>query len=138
MRSARDQKTGAPWLSLVNNDAFFSPVGYKGFIESILTYEGTQILVAADPADESHAFGFVVFEQPSILHYVYTKAPFRNLEVATRLLQAALPGFGREELVTTSSCRVWGKLDSWNDISRRYGFVFNPFIRATAGQRKAF
>jgi hypothetical protein len=129
--------TGSPSLALVNNPVFFGCDGYKGYVEELLQLPTTLCLVASDPLEPSHNFGFAVYEKPNVLHYVYVKAPWRNMGVANRLIHAGLSSFKSTETVVSSTCREWGTLKMWADIAEKYKFVFNPYIRSIAGNREA-
>ena len=48
-------------------------------------------LVATNTEDDDQIFGYLVYE-PGIIHFAYTKEPFRRLKVFKRLQESASPG----------------------------------------------
>lgn len=58
------------------------------------------VLVAVNKEDTDQLIGHVVYEKPNILHYVYTKGPFRRLGIARSLIDAALSDAGGDIIVT--------------------------------------
>lgn len=57
-----------------------------------LIARGAQILVACNPDSPEHIFGYIVFEHINslpIIHWIYTKFPFRRQGVAKSLITQA-------------------------------------------------
>jgi GNAT superfamily N-acetyltransferase len=83
LKSYRNSKEG----KLLKNDQYF--LEQKNRIEALL--EWSKVVVASDPEDEWHVFGYAVATQvqgTSILHYVYVKQPFRKLGIGKALVNA--------------------------------------------------
>lgn len=83
------------------------------------------VLVASNPADPWHAYGFVVAEPPGLLHYVYVKPMYRRQKVASRLLKAVglTEGFEFTHLCDANP----SKNVNTEAIRRHYGAEFNPY-----------
>lgn len=66
---------------------FFSPL-----FENLMFKEGVTVGLAVNPKDSNHIYAWCVWEQlgpVQVLHYVYTKASYRKLDIASALLIAA-------------------------------------------------
>lgn len=62
----------------------------KRIIQTILARGGSAGIVAVDPEDENHIYGYAIFELGELmgmLHYVYIKEAFRKLGFAHELLK---------------------------------------------------
>lgn len=57
-------------------------------VDRLVQAPETKILVATDVEDPTVLLGFLVFE-PGVIHFAYTKKPFRGLQVFRRLLEAS-------------------------------------------------
>lgn len=105
--------------ALIDKQIYFD--SHKKIIDKIL--EQSTCLIAANPDDEDQIFGYVIFDnykKLQILHYVYVKAPYRRLGIASLLKKLAfkLP----HAIVTSHHTRMSMVLrDKWN-------LVFNPYI----------
>jgi GNAT superfamily N-acetyltransferase len=125
LKSARDPREGAYWLTNMSNEEFFDEGnGYKSFVEGLLTADNVCCLIAHDAEMTDHLFGFLVYEvdQPAI-HYIYVKRHYRGEGIARALIKRALPDFGVSATVSTAMIRPWPVL------ARKHKLVFNPFIR---------
>jgi GNAT superfamily N-acetyltransferase len=64
--------------------------GHHRLIEAVLGR--ANVLVACDPGDENHLYGYVCFERPEparlVLHWLYVKEARRGWKVGTRLVEA--------------------------------------------------
>lgn len=105
-------------------DAIF--FGYhRPLILRIIERAGTQVAVATLPDDTKTVLGWAVAEPPSVLHYVYVKAPFRRLRVASRLL-------GRLGVDLSKPCQYSHRtkfLVQAAASARWPRLTFNPYIR---------
>lgn len=75
------------------------------------------ILVLADPADEDHIIGWICFERPSCLHFIFVKYNFRRL------------GFGRMLMVEADlldECEVSWRTPALN-FFKKHNWVWNPY-----------
>lgn len=73
---------------LVTDRVYFE--AQHAVIRKILATEGLEILVACDPTDANHIYGYVVAEHLTpdwiLLHWIYVKGAFRKFGLAKRLL----------------------------------------------------
>lgn len=130
MRWAR---ASAPWLRLLPDRVFWSDRhGYRAHVEA--TIKRAKVTVACDPEAPDNIFGYVVAEAPRLLHFVYVDRVMRGRAggtlaegIGTGLLKAALPMFGREEVVTT--------LDrpAFSVMARKWRLRFDPFAAPISG-----
>lgn len=67
------------------NDIFYS--NHEKKIHQILEQSST--LVAVNCEDPDHIFGYIVYQQPAVIHYLYVKQPFRKLKIASSLIEAS-------------------------------------------------
>lgn len=85
--------------------------------------ERSTIIIAYNPEDPSHIFGFLVFEpDPLYLHFIYTKGAFRQMQVAIRLLST---------LITTDQkvpCSHVGKDKDFPHLKHHFpNLYYSPF-----------
>lgn len=73
------------------------------------------VLVGCNPADSWQVYGWLC-GGAGVLHYAYTKEPFRRMGIMARLVDAA----GLEGATTTATGLKWEALQT------RFGFVFDP------------
>jgi hypothetical protein len=84
------------WLESYRYDSYFGKShrntiffnDYRKVIDRLL--EISKTIVACDPSETSVIYGYLTFE-PSVLHYAFTKGPFKRLGVFTTLFNAAFP-----------------------------------------------
>lgn len=101
---------------------------HNRIINSILN--NSQVLIACDPEDEDHIFGYVVFSNITridldIFHYVFTKRAFQKLGVAKGLIKESRKG-GNAAFTHKNEKAKWipEKL-----LSTHYENVnFNPYL----------
>lgn len=82
------------------NSKFFD--SYRDHIKEIL--KRSKVIVACDPEDPTFLHGYMVCQQVEgvfILHWVYVKAPFRKMGVASDLIRSEFPALKQEPLVIT-------------------------------------
>lgn len=84
----------------------------------------SRVLVACDPETRGHVLSYLVLESIGgvpVLHYAYTKAPFRRLGIAGSLLSAALAGaeFAPQHTHETPAGRK---------LIKRVGSTWNPYL----------
>ncbi len=61
---------------------------FHALIDHILDH--SQVLVASDDTDLA-IFGYIVFELPNIIHYVFVKESFQGFGLAKKLIKQAMP-----------------------------------------------
>lgn len=71
----------------VVNEDFFA--GEQVILKRVLARPSCRTLIAHPPDDPELIAGFLVFEPPVLVHFVYTKAALRRAGVARALLEAA-------------------------------------------------
>lgn len=77
----------APWSRGMPDDLYFP--AQKQVIKKLLRRAIT--LVAADPEDGWHTYGFVTFET-AMVHFLYVKDTFRRMGIGRKLLDSAIGG----------------------------------------------
>lgn len=88
------------WLDSFHDDSCFGRMSfnrmfynfYRHVIDLILSKPDTKVLVATVKEEPLVILSFLVFE-PKVIHYVYTKMPFRRLGLASSLIQKAFNPF---------------------------------------------
>lgn len=86
-RSYRD----SPWSGTITNDKYAE---ISRWTITALVARGAQVLVAIPEVGPRRVVGFVCYEKPDVLHYVYVKQSFRGRGVARLLVDAAKFGLG--------------------------------------------
>jgi hypothetical protein len=94
------------WLASMKGDQlapkskFFG--AYRDQVNDLLAR--CEVAVACDPQDETFIHGYIVYKKAdglNLVHWAYTKAPFRRLNVMTDLLKSVFQNLGSEQLVIT-------------------------------------
>lgn len=75
----------APQSRLMLNNIYFQ--NQHDIIEDIL--KKSVVMIAVNEQDPSQIFGYIVYEKPSMLHYVYVKYTYRKMGIARLLFQHA-------------------------------------------------
>lgn len=65
-------------------------------------------LVACHESDQDQIFGYIVYERPSTVHYIYVKVPFRGLGIAKRLYLEAIEDHTRPVTASHWAPRIDG------------------------------
>lgn len=105
----------------VPNDVFFANAGHWGVVDRCLR-SPSAVLVAHPEGDDRTILGWAC-AAPGVLHYVYTKAPFRRLGIARGLL-AGMAALLQADLAT---CTHWTPvIREWAARGRAY--AFNPYL----------
>lgn len=80
-------------------------------------------LVAYNPVDDEHCFGYVVCEPNKVVHYLYIKRDYRRQRIASRLLEAgtfkaeaALPVSHYTEALRTMRGERWRFLPELGEV----------------------
>ena len=108
---------------LMSNKLYFST--YSPRFEALLSAPGVITVVAVNPNDTSHIYGWSCWEKlggAQILHYVYVKRPYWGFGIATEMLSSS--GFELSEpfFYTLAAKPV-------NSLRRRFpGAVYNPWL----------
>lgn len=78
----------SPWAGTISNDRYQEVQRWT--INSLIA-RGAELRVAipADPSLPRRIVGFVCYEAPSLLHYVYTKQSYRHKGVARGMISSA-------------------------------------------------
>lgn len=99
-------------LSYLFDEAWMSAATHSLASELI---DQSEVYVACDPQHQDEIYGYVVAEPSKrILHWIYTKEPFRQAYVATRLLSHVFGGFDQQIYVTTSTYALKHHYNRWN------------------------
>lgn len=88
-RSYRD----SPWSGTITNDKYAE---ISRWTITSLVARGAKVLVAIPELGPRRVVGFVCYEKPDVLHYVYVKKNFRGNGVARLLVDAAKYAMGTE------------------------------------------
>ena len=96
-------------------------------IDDIL--QRAKTLVAVDPNDASHIFGFIVAEKVEgvcVFHYIYIKHLYRDVGIGQQLLNAMCEILGHSVEVA-SFCSHLPNYKIANSADRR-NFIYNPYL----------
>lgn len=78
-------------------------------------------LVAVNSEDEHQLFGFICFNAPNILHYIYVKSTFRKFGIARALYEQ----FTAEDTPVTCTFANF----NYASARKRLPLTFNPYLR---------
>ena len=65
---------------------------HRDLIKHVIAHDKVTTEVICLKEDEDHIIGFICYESPIILHYIYIKYPFRHLGIATNAINSCLSG----------------------------------------------
>ena len=137
------------WLAETRHSAFAKFIdsriyraGHHKLLERIL--KRSKVLIACNPEDPSHVFGFFVFEEsPTVYcHWLYIKQAYRGQGLAREMLRFVVPSI-LTPAAPQIACSHTGKLflrkrvvdpetgarigDADNDTVTRYRLAYNPY-----------
>ena len=130
IRSANEDDHGFilnSWLKSYYDTADISPrISRKVFfknegkiIENLLKTELVKII--CNPFDETHIYGYACFnDNPTILHYIYVKQPFRKMGLARNILRDYMES--EDVIISYSTGRI-------KRFGTHYNFKYNPYVR---------
>ena len=111
-RSFRD----SPWAGCISNEHYQE--AQRATINDLLA-RGARATVAVPTEGPRRVCGFVAFEAPDIIHYVYTKRWARKRGLANSMISFAAPNGGRFSFRTPSSEFLLRRGFKWNPIPAR-------------------
>jgi GNAT superfamily N-acetyltransferase len=76
----------APWARGISNALYFHEM--KAFVGRVLRSATT--LMACNPDEPGHVYGFVTFNRPNVLHWIYVKHAYQAVGLGSELFRAAL------------------------------------------------
>ena len=82
---------------------------HRKLITRIINSPVTTTEIICLKEDEDHILGFICYELPGILHYIYIKYPFRHLGIATNAIRSCLTS---KDIVITHKFK--GKFNTYN------------------------
>lgn len=101
---------------LMSQETYYG--GYRD--ECIKKLDKGFVTVACNTEDEDQIFGWVCADA-GVIHYVYVKVPFRNSGVASALVKAAEPEWGKGPTVVSTA----GKFH--REWVEKYNLKYDPF-----------
>jgi hypothetical protein len=115
LRSWRD----SDFAKLMKNEVFYE--NYEPFIKGIL--QRANVLVACSVDDPDQIFGYIVYENPQIVHYVYVKTVYKKLGLAKSLFKRTVD--------ITKPIVVTHANDYYEAVKGKYtNLIYNPFINS--------
>lgn len=115
--------SNSPWAKNTMTSDVFS-AGYRPIVEGLLSKESVSVLVGFDPEAPTVIWGYLVaetlFDGRKLIHYAYTKAPFRRTGVLRKLLAAAQCNLNSTTITNwTYDCSL---------LKQNHTLSYNPFI----------
>lgn len=107
----------------IPNDIFYRE--HHKIIQKLLKQQ--KVLVACDMKDPSVIYGYVVYgtiEGISTVHYVYTKHTFRQMRIATALLEAV-----KHDRSLAGICTHMTK--HGKSLAEKHNLVYHPYVALT-------
>lgn len=122
------------WLRSYRNNCRYlwlvpSQIYYKEqhtVIENLLTSKGITVLIACNPEDDSHIFGYCVaqiLDENLCIHWVYSKQDLRKFGLIKGLLEKLRP---QQFVNRFYSHRTTQAIDN---VAEKYQFKFNPYFK---------
>lgn len=124
----------SPWSRGVPDDVYFPEM--KAFVGRVLRRSYT--LIACNPEDPTHVFGFVTFERPNVVHWIYVKRAYQRVGLGQALLDAAKLAGGKL-IATQASSACFDKFDrktherthvGYFSDERTLKFSYHPFLHS--------
>lgn len=104
------------WTKQIQKSVFFE--NYKLVIDEILL--NSKIKIACLPIDHDIILGYLVYDEPNILHYCFVKNDFRQFGIANSLIA--------ESLSVKASITITHRTKTLLSIIRaKQNITFNPF-----------
>jgi hypothetical protein len=103
----------------VRKSIFFEQ--YRQILDNILS--DSKVLLAVHPDEPNVIFGYLVYQEPNILHFSFVKETFRRLGIASDLVKIAMAG--SPIYIMTHQTRF---LNEIADNLRHYSLTHNPFL----------
>lgn len=106
--------------SLIPKDIFFHNKPKE--VDDILEVSNT--IIACQPDSEDIIYSYLIYSilnDNLIIHLVYTKAAFRKLGVAKRLIESIVPGFQDNIIITTQISK------SLLAMKKKYKIIYDPY-----------
>lgn len=109
----------SPFARFVRDQEYFPD--QRQLVMDLLATSKT--LVACNPDEPKHIFGYICFGPGNSVHWVYVKSAYRRIGLADVLLKAAFPARAEDEaLFATQAGRMWSILEpSIYDLRRLHG-----------------
>lgn len=123
----------SPWCKGIDGETYFPQM--KLFVSRLLRRSST--LIACNPENPTHIFGFVTFHAPTYLHWIYVKSAYQKIGLGHELLEAARQHGLDERLVATqASGKCFDKFDRKHERihvgyfsdERSIKVTFDPFF----------
>ncbi len=111
----------APAVRRMENNAYFHE--QSKIIKDLL--ENVNVLIACSAEDSTQIYGYLVSQRIDnvfVMHYLYTKLPFRNCGIGKMLIAGRDHELGKLAAVYTHHT------DQANRLAYKYKFMYNPFV----------
>jgi ribosomal protein S18 acetylase RimI-like enzyme len=111
----------SPAVRRMENNAYFHE--QSKVIKEML--DNVNVLIACDEKDSTQILGYLVSQRIDnvfIVHYLYTKLPFRNCGIGKMLIRAR-----DHDLGDVAACYTH-HTDTANRLAYKYKFMHNPYI----------
>lgn len=108
-------------------------VEHKKIIEDKMS--NSYILILCDNDDDTQIYGFIVVEDPFVVHFLYVKYNYRQWGLGRHMLTAAVPHIGQrpinddeERTVETLPTVVTHLPHGWTILKKKFNLTYNPYI----------
>lgn len=98
-------------------------VGQRALVLRILG--ASSAVVAVDPEDEAHVYGYCVWQAPNVIHYAFVKEAYRRVGLGTALLRSAQESLDPGGFSYTHSGLI---VKEAREKLAAIGAVYNPFL----------
>ncbi len=102
------------------------PVWRKHHAQLEALIDRASVLVACNPEEPSHIFGYLISEEDPvgpIVHYVYVKDLYRCTGIARRLLAHGVPSLGKKKVHFTHKTKIMTER-----TCKKYNAVYDPYL----------
>lgn len=83
----------------------------------------SSLLIASNPNDEDHVFGWICYERPAVVHYIYVKQPYRRFGLAQAIFNKA--EIAKPVIITAiPTNKLWPHVKRINIDE----CIYNPFL----------
>lgn len=106
----------SPMVRKVPNDTYYD--AHRAIIDRLLKKSVT--LIAANPEDESHIYGFICYQEPNILHFAAVKRLYWRFGLGRAMVKKA-------DLKRQIYCSHWAEMmDIWQT---GHEMVYSPYLQ---------
>jgi len=116
----RSYRHDSPITRYIKQETFFKE--HQRLLDRLMLRQSVKVTICCSESDPALIFGFMAYETPNIIHFIYVKKPFRGEGFAKLLIKSQ--GIVLEQCQTTHL--TYGLLDMWKE--NKTSIPYNPYL----------